>query len=157
MARIYRAVTAGPAWPRTVLIFTFDEWGGFFDHVPPPTAPIPPATAAAGDQDGQLGFRVPCLIVSPFARRSYVATNVYDHTSILRMIESRWGLPSLTIRDRTANDLGLELVAQPQTAAPRLPIPAPPAPTACAPPTGPKSTETWTGLRALARLSGWRV
>jgi phospholipase C len=157
MARIYRAVTAGPAWPRTVLIFTFDEWGGFFDHVAPPTAPIPPATAAAGDQDGRLGFRVPCLIVSPFARRGHIATNVYDHTSILRMIESRWGLPALTIRDRTANDLGLELVAQPQTTAPRLSIAAPPAPTACAPATGPTSTETWTGLRALARLTGWHV
>ena len=48
-------------WSRTVLLFNFDEWGGFYDHVPPPTAPIPAADAAAGNQDGRLGFRVPCL------------------------------------------------------------------------------------------------
>src|SRR5262249_23500836 len=51
------------------------------------------------------GFRVPCLVVSPFARRGHVAYGVFDHTSILRLIEWRWSLPPLSIRDAQANDL----------------------------------------------------
>jgi phospholipase C len=82
-----------------VLIINFDEWGGFFDHVPPPQAPdVDPAYTLRG-------FRVPCLVISPFARRRYVAHGVYDHTSILRMIEWRWGLRPLSVRDARANNL----------------------------------------------------
>ena len=103
--RVYHAVTTSPAWSRTLLVFNYDEWGGFFDHVPPPTAPIPPADALAGNEDGLLGFRVPCMVVSPFARREHVSSLVLDHTSILRMIEWRWGLEPLTVRDATANNL----------------------------------------------------
>src|SRR5262249_55248258 len=91
-------------WRRTVLVFNFDEWGGFFDHVPPPTAPIPDADRAAGNEDGRLGFRVPCMVVSPFARREGSNT-VFDHTSVLKMIEWRFGLEPLTVRDATANNL----------------------------------------------------
>ena len=91
--QIYNAVTQSPAWPRTLLIFTFDEWGGFFDHVPPPAAPdVSPSTQ-------QRGFRIPCLLVSPFARRGHVAHGVYDHTSILKLVEWRWGLEPLSVRD----------------------------------------------------------
>ena len=64
LARIYRAVTTSPAWSRTLLIINYDEWGGFYDHVRPPAAAIPPADRAAGAQDGLRGFRVPCLLVS---------------------------------------------------------------------------------------------
>jgi phospholipase C len=53
---IYDAVRGSPDWTKTVLIIAYDEWGGFYDHVPPPLAPIPPVTAAAGDTDGRLGF-----------------------------------------------------------------------------------------------------
>jgi phospholipase C len=87
-----------------VLVINYDEWGGFFDHVPPPFAQIPPADLAAGNQDGQLGFRVPCLIASPFARHR-VSHIVLEHTSVLRMIEWRWGLAPLTVRDATATNL----------------------------------------------------
>src|ERR1051325_7294316 len=66
MNTVYEAVTSGPDWKHTVLVFTFDEWGGFFEHVAPTAAPIPPASAAAGGTDGLLGFRVPCLVVSPY-------------------------------------------------------------------------------------------
>src|SRR3954471_15878407 len=59
MEQVYRAVTTSPAWERTVLLFNYDEWGGFFDHVPPPLAPITAITRAAGDSDGRRGFRVP--------------------------------------------------------------------------------------------------
>ena len=70
--QIYDALRNSPNWSKTVLIINYDEWGGFFDHVPPPLAPIPPASATAGDVDGRLGFRVPCVIISPYARRNYM-------------------------------------------------------------------------------------
>jgi phospholipase C len=157
MASIYRAVTTSPNWARTVLIFNFDEWGGFYDHVPPPAAPIPPATAAAGDKDGRLGFRVPTLLVSPVARRAHVGTRVYDHTSILRMIESRWSLQPLTVRDRTANDLRLELTARPDVTAPSYAVPAGPFGGPCGVPATPASEEEWAPILDLARRTGWPV
>jgi len=103
--RIYRAITTSPQWKSTVLIVNFDEWGGFFDHVPPPVAPTPDSDRAVGNVDGLRGIRTPFLVVSPFARRDYVDHRVLDHTSVLRMIEWRWGLEPLTIRDRTANNI----------------------------------------------------
>src|SRR5438128_461891 len=109
MNRIYTAVTQSPAWRSAVLVINFDEWGGFFDHVPPPVAPIPPADQAAGNADGRLGFRTPTLLISPFAPRQHTSHIRYDHTSVLRMIEWRWGLDPLTVRDATANNLAVEL------------------------------------------------
>jgi phospholipase C len=106
--QIYRAVTTSQAWPKTVLIFNFDEWGGFFDHVPPPLAPLPWADRLAGS-DGRIGFRVPSLLVAPWARRGFVSNTQFDHTSVLKMIEWRWGLTPLTVRDGTANNLAEEL------------------------------------------------
>jgi phospholipase C len=99
LARVYRAVTTSPSWPRTVLVINFDEWGGFFDHVPPPVAPDVNRAYTL------RGFRVPCLVISRFARRRHVAHGIYDHTSILRMIEWRWKLPPLSVRDARANNL----------------------------------------------------
>jgi phospholipase C len=101
---IYDAVTSSEAWPNTILVINFDEWGGFFDHVPPPRAPVPPADALLGN-DGLRGFRVPTLVISPWSRRGVVAHHVYDHTSVLAMIEWRWRLRPLTVRDATANIL----------------------------------------------------
>jgi phospholipase C len=95
----YRAVTAGLDWKHTVMVINFDEWGGFFEHVPPDQAP---------DVDSRFalrGFRVPCLLVSPFAAPGAIAKGVYDHTSVLRMIEWRWSLPPLSVRDAAANNL----------------------------------------------------
>ena len=124
LGRIYQAVTTSPAWPSTLLIITFDEWGGFFDHVPPPVAPIPPGEYALGNVDGLRGFRVPTLLISPFARRRHVSSTVYDHASILRLIEWRWGLAPLTVRDAEANNLADALdFAHPQTDAPVIPAP----------------------------------
>jgi phospholipase C len=95
----YRAVTSSPEWKHTVLIINFDEWGGFFEHVPPSEAPDV-------DPNYRLrGFRVPCLLISPFARRGAIAQGVYDHTSILKMIEWRWGLPALSVRDANASNI----------------------------------------------------
>src|SRR5207247_9566972 len=62
----------------TVLVFNYDEWGGIFEHVPPTATPIPPADQAAGNQDGLRGFRVPCVVVSPLARRKQVSGTVFE-------------------------------------------------------------------------------
>jgi phospholipase C len=103
LSQIYNAVTTSPAWPRTLLIVTFDEWGGFYDHVSPPAAvDVNPAYA-------QRGFRIPCVLISPYARRGKVAHGVYDHTSILRMVEWRWGLEPLSTRDEEAANLATAL------------------------------------------------
>ena len=107
LSKIYHAVTSGPAWKNTVLIITFDEWGGFFEHVAPPR--VVAANAVDTDQvQGQvlLGMRVPTLIVSPFTRNPtgnpQVSHTVFDHTSILKLIEWRWGLTPLTPRDASS-------------------------------------------------------
>jgi hypothetical protein len=82
---------------------------------------------AAGNQDGLLGFRVPNLIVSPWSRRGFVDHTQYDHTSILRMIEWRWQLPPLSLRDASANNLALALdFSQPNLSAPVYAVPAGP-------------------------------
>jgi phospholipase C len=86
-----RAVMASRYWPRVVVVVTYDEGGGWFDHVRPPVV----------DRFG-LGTRVPTLVVSPYARRGVVAHGDYDHASILKLIEWRWGLTPLTARDAAA-------------------------------------------------------
>jgi phospholipase C len=155
--RVYSAVTRSPNWSSTVLVITFDEWGGFFDHVPPPTAPIPSADQAAGNTDGRVGFRVPCLLISPWAHRGHVAHAAYDHTSLLRMIEWRWGLAPLTVRDAAANNLAtaldfsrVDLVAPPSSV-PQGPFGAP-CPTANS-----GALQKWEGIWSLARQHEWPV
>ncbi|HEU4372556.1 MAG TPA: phospholipase C, phosphocholine-specific, partial [Telluria sp.] len=101
-ARILDALTANPAvWASTVFIICYDEEGGFFDHVPPP---VPPASRSDGysgvSTDGEvsggepvgLGARVPLLVVSPWTRGGWVCSEVFDHTSILRFLERRFGV-----------------------------------------------------------------
>jgi phospholipase C len=119
IAAIVDALARSPQWERTALFVTYDEWGGFFDHVPPPI--LPDSRASTNDEDnfGQAGFRVATLLVSPHARRGFVDHRVYDHTSILRFIEWRFlGAPAegtggsgwwLTKRDRNANNIGFAL------------------------------------------------
>ncbi len=154
MNLVYAAVTRSPAWPNTVFIINYDEWGGFFDHVPPTAAPIPPADQIAGNQDGLRGFRTPCLVVSPFARREHVSGLELDHTSVLRMIEWRWGLPPLTVRDATANNLA-EILRFPATdfRAKQFKVPAGPFGNLCVPPL--PHDEEWQPLLDMAAGSGW--
>ena len=91
-------------WATTALFVVYDENGGFFDHVPPPTPPagtegewltVSPLPAAAAGLAGPagLGFRVPCLVVSPFSAGGNVCSEVFDHTSVLRFLETRFGVP----------------------------------------------------------------
>jgi phospholipase C len=161
---VYAAVTSSPAWQNTILVINFDEWGGFFEHVAPSTAPIPPADMAAGNHDGLRGFRVPCLIISPWSPRGYVAGGIYDHTSVLNMIEWRWHLRPLSIRDASARNLALALdfwavdLAAPQYAVPPGPFGAPCISEVSTPLTKTRSAgENWNGLRDVALQHGWPV
>jgi phospholipase C len=114
VANIVNAVLTSPLWPTSALFITYDEHGGFFDHVPPPPACVPDATPPnlqPGDEPGafdRYGIRVPFVAVSPFARKRYVSHTVTDQTSVLRFIETRFDLPALTNRDANADPL-LEL------------------------------------------------
>src|SRR5262249_52687192 len=111
-SQVVNAVLSSPAWPRTILIWCYDEHGGYYDHVPPPAvvAPddIPPDIDVPPDYPGgydRYGFRVPAVVVSPYARRNHVSHKVRDHTAILKLIERKWNLPALTFRDANADDL----------------------------------------------------
>jgi phospholipase C len=147
----------GPGWADTLLIWTYDEHGGYYDHVAPPAA-VPPddvpgrslvahpsplhgllkvlfpgyvrhaqQLVAGPDAYDNYGFRVPAVIVSPYARPDCVVSDVFDHTSILKLIEEKWNLPALTRRDAAATSpLGaLDLTAPPAfLTPPELPAPA---------------------------------
>ncbi|HEX6478602.1 MAG TPA: alkaline phosphatase family protein [Ktedonobacteraceae bacterium] len=84
MAEVIKALIASSSWKSSAMFFTYDEGGGFFDHVAPPQV----------DAYG-LGIRVPTLVVSPYARRGYVSGQLYEHSSILKFMERRFGLPTL--------------------------------------------------------------
>ena len=109
---VMKAVFESPQWPTTLFVLTYDEHGGYFDHVPPPAALVPdsiPPFVAEGEStyDGyaRYGFRVPALVASPYALPGGLTHSVYDQTSILAMVERKWNLPSMTYRDANANDL----------------------------------------------------
>jgi len=120
---VYGAVTRSPNWPNTIMVINYDEWGGFFDHVSPTFTPIPPADAALGS-DGLRGFRTPAMVISPWSPRGTVAHGVYDHTSVLKMIEWRWDLRPLTVRDASANNLAEVLdLRTTNLTAPEFPVP----------------------------------
>jgi phospholipase C len=92
--RQLNAVMQGRQWSSTAVFLTWDDFGGFYDHVPPPVA----------DAYG-FGPRVPLIIVSPYVRQGLVSHTVYEFSSLLRFVENRWELGSLTGRDNQANDL----------------------------------------------------
>jgi phospholipase C len=142
VSQVVSALTArADRWAHTVLFLTYDENGGFFDHVVPPTAPpgtpgeyltVDPLPALAQGVAGPVGLgpRVPLLIISPFSRGGFVSSDVFDHTSLLRFIEARFGaeVPNLSAwRRATCGDLTSALnFAAPDTSLPRLPSVPPP-------------------------------
>jgi len=81
-------------WPNCAIIITWDDYGGFYDHVPPRQT----------DKYG-FGFRVPCLVISPYSVANTVVHTQYDFTSILKLIEAKFYLASLTGRDSSANNM----------------------------------------------------
>jgi phospholipase C len=146
--QVYETLRQSDYWPDTMLIITFDEHGGFFDHVPPPAA-VPPGDEAkyanpADDFSFDLyGVRVPGLVISAYTQKGTVIgddpadpTTIFDHTSVLATVEARFELTPLTARDRNANTLALALNLEvPRTDAPlTLPDPGLPPPASAAAP-----------------------
>ena len=102
--RVYQHVVRSPQWPRTAMVWTYDEGGGFADHVPPPDGCV----ARPGTIDAnafERGVRVPFVIISPWAKPRSVSHVVQDHTAITRFIETIFGLPALTARDANSTAL----------------------------------------------------
>jgi phospholipase C len=119
---VFSAFAASPQWERGLFVLTYDEWGGFFDHVKPPILPDDRASLDLDESFGLAGFRVPTILASPYARRNFVDHRTYDHTSTLRFLEWRFlgappegsgGAPdwNLTLRDRNANNVAAALGA----------------------------------------------
>ena len=94
VADLVAAIQASPQWKSTAIIVTYDDFGGRWDHVAPPKV----------DRWGP-GTRVPALLISPFAKKGTVNHEVFDTTSILKLIETRWNLKPLSDRDAKAGDL----------------------------------------------------
>jgi phospholipase C len=172
LAQTFQAVASGPQWPSTVFIVTYDEWGGFFDHVPPPRAAAPNTLdpdLVAGK--ALLGFRVPTIIASPWTRtpgnNPRIDSGISDHTSILKLIEWRWGLAPLTARDASEDVQNLARVLdfdQPRVDVPNLPQPAAPPPVACpalsrlsvdATRTSARREGGWQAVLDSGLLAGW--
>jgi phospholipase C len=137
IADVYHALAGAGYLDNTVLVITFDEWGGFFDHVRPPRV-IDDTNPATVDHTGnsttptdgrlvpdysQLGFRVPAIVVSNLARRRVAHDGPFEHTSTLKMIESVFGLHPLTARDANAMDLRQVLRHEVRHPVPRSAIP----------------------------------
>jgi hypothetical protein len=94
------------------MFLVYDEHGGWYDHVPPQPAvrpdDVPPEITVPPDQPGGYdftGFRVPCVVISPFARRNFVSHVVHEHTSLLKFVETKWNLPAMTYRDANATNM----------------------------------------------------
>jgi len=109
--QVVNAVLTSPQWAHTALFITYDENGGEYDHVAPPPACLPDSIAPilTGTDVGTVGtfdmygFRVPVVIVSPYAKKAFVSHSVYSHTSITRFIEAKFKLPALTARDANSD------------------------------------------------------
>jgi phospholipase C len=111
--QVYQALRSSPGWDQTLLIITYDEHGGCYDHVAPPGGAVPPDTSVGeyGFDFTRFGVRVPAVLVSPLIPAGTIYrvppdSTPIDHTSVLKTIELRWGLPALTARDAAAPDLG---------------------------------------------------
>lgn len=153
MNLIYTAVANSRIWHNTMIVFVYDEWGGFFDHVAPGTAPVSAGERAAGNQDGLRGFRVPAIIVSPFAQRGAIASTTFDHASVLRFIEWRWRLDPLAERDATANNLAevMDFEGRRDLTAPAYPFNPGPYGSFCSP----SEPDKWLTIRQLAAAAGF--
>ena len=151
VSEVVNALTQSPLWSRTLLIVTYDEWGGFFDHVRPPSLPdlfVPTAT----EEHNTAGFRVPTYLVSPFAPKGRVAHGQFDHSSILKLVEWRFGLKSLTPRDNAANNPAAALdFGRPNLAPPEIPLALDPGPHVCGSPDTGMATDDvmWQELASL--------
>jgi phospholipase C len=153
---IYTALVNSPQWDRTLLVVNYDEWGGFYDHVKPTRAPD------ADPRFARRGFRVPTMIMGPRARRRHISHHTFDHTSVLKMIEWRWGLKPLTPRDKAANNLAiaLDFSGKPDVEAPTWTVPdatAKPCPSTTTAAARSSHHEDWLRLREIAERHGFSL
>jgi phospholipase C len=112
LGQVIDGLRSSPLWRKTLFILTYDEGGGYYDHVPPPAAiapdgiqPVVNPGESTYDGYARYGFRVPAVVIGPYAKRDSVSHVVYDHTSILAFLERKWNLGAMTHRDANANDL----------------------------------------------------
>ena len=128
----YEAIRNSPVWNESLLIITWDEHGGFYDHVTPPPAPspgdarrMPAAVNKYGFTFQQYGVRVPAVVVSPWIARNVIDHRLYDHASVPATVETLFGLAPMTQRDANANNMvPLATLASPRTDCPNeLPVP----------------------------------
>jgi phospholipase C len=132
---VYQAVSTGPGWASTLLVITYDEHGGCYDHVTPPGGATPPDSTVGeyGFDFTRFGLRVPTVLISPLIPAGTVfrvpdGTTPLDHTAILKTVENRWGLPALTARDAAAPDVSAVLsLTSPRTDDPISGVVVPPA------------------------------
>jgi phospholipase C len=134
MADIVHAFMESPHWKRGALFIVYDEWGGFFDHVKPPRVPDDRQSRKLDKDFGQMGFRIPAVAVSPWARRHHVDHGIYGFESILSLIRYRFGLKPLTRRDQYARNIGrsFDFTSKPRLNPPHLPDPPAVMSAACA-------------------------
>jgi phospholipase C len=132
LAEVYETLRNSPLWEKTLLVVLYDEHGGFFDEVPPPTGVPNPDGQNSNDplfDFTRLGVRVPALLVSPYIEKGRLDSSVYEHSSLLATTKKLFNLPGfLTARDRTANTFEKNLSrSTPRTDAPlSLPVPGTP-------------------------------
>ncbi|NUO48131.1 MAG: alkaline phosphatase family protein [Polyangiaceae bacterium] len=99
IASVYAAMAQSPQWGRSLLVITYDEHGGFFDHVPPPTTDDDEADFQ------QMGFRVPSIVCGPFVKKGCAVSTTLEHVSVMKTACTRWNLPQINQRVMAANDL----------------------------------------------------
>lgn len=111
VAKVHDALKNSPQWDRMVFVLNFDENGGFYDHVPPPRVPDDTVIVGGGEQPDftRLGFRVPAIALGPFAPKRIEKRGPFEHCSVLRMIEWRFGLEPMALRDKKAKNLASAL------------------------------------------------
>jgi phospholipase C len=161
IASIVNALLASPNWDSTVLLITYDEWGGFFEHVVPLALPDTPRAVrfSPAYQDPtlvQTGFRVPMYLVSPFAAAGAVRHRPFDHTSILRLVEWRWNLAPVSWRDATALNPATMLDFTQRNPTTQIPAVPDPGPHDCGT-THELGEPFWHDLRDAAAAGGWSV
>jgi phospholipase C len=105
IAAVYTALAKSPLWNHCMLVITYDEHGGYFDHVAPPMTTDDTLAKFGVDGFTQMGFRVPALVIGPYAKQGYVSSTLYDHTSALKELQTAFDLEPLNVRMDMANDL----------------------------------------------------
>ena len=180
LSEIFQAVVNGPDWESTALIINYDEWGGFFDHVSPVrvTPGVPGVDPDVVKGKVLTGLRVPCIVASPWTKGNPNSPNVpshfYDHTSVLKLIEWRWGLDPVSLRDASTASSDPKNLAtafnfgSPDASVPDLPNLLPFVPESCAAgnpalgggsgpsvPVSQAGGDTWGPLLASPLMNGW--